>query len=247
MLYQVFEFYKKELSMYNLVFKFLKFWSYCLIIFPFICGAVVVLISIVQNEFFTFAFFISMILPFVILFIVVNKKAKQVVKNNYGVSSKEIMWNSYDVLFVIRKYEKDLLLNYLKNIDSSIDEVDVKELSEAASIEAERLKTKFPIIPSFFAALFISLWNNFFSWLYKSENIKDFNFAIQVFTIATLVILMLIGLFIMMLTLYDSLREDIFDKEQKRMKALSQLLKELYDDMQREKRRNKEIVYEETP
>jgi len=237
MLYQVFEYYKKELSMYNLVFKLFKFWFYCLLIFPFICGTTVVFISVIYKKLFTYAFFISIILPFVILFIIVNEKAKKVVKKNFGVSSKEIMWNSYDVLFVIRKHEKALLLNYLKDIDSGIGEIDIKELSEAALIEAESLKTKFPIIPSFFAALFVSLWNNFFAWVYKFENIKNFNSAIQIFSIATLAILMIIGLFIMISMVYNSIKEDIFDKDQKKMKAFSQLLKEIYDNMEREKRR----------
>lgn len=237
MLFQIYDYYKKELGNENLVFKTIKFWLYSIFILPIIYGIAIVLTSINNSVFFTLVFFVSMILSIVLLFFIVNNKAKKVINRYYGIPYKKGMWNSNDALIIIRKHEKEMMLKYLKEIDNKIDEIDIKELSDSATIEAENLKTKFPIIPSFFAALFISLWNNFLSWIYKSDVIENLNSAILIFSITSLVILMIIVLYIMVSTLYVSIKDEFIDKEQKKMRAFSKLLKEIHDDIERDKRR----------
>ncbi|EPR12033.1 hypothetical protein [Ruminiclostridium papyrosolvens] len=241
MLYEIFDYYKKDLRIYNLVIKHFKFWFYCLIVLPLICGSIYIYISYFYKLNFEIGFFASILLPYLLLFIIVNKKAKKTVKRVYNVEGKGVLWNTNDVLRVIRKHEKELLINYIHNICDVVNEDDIKELSDRALVEADNLKTKFPIIPSFFAALFISLWNNFLSWIYKYENVKDFDSALEILIFATLFIFMVIGIYIMFSSLYVSIREELIDSEHRKMKSLSRLLKEICDDQKIEKRRSNSI------
>jgi hypothetical protein len=205
-----------------------------LITLPFITLTIVAIISFLNRTFYTKSFFISIIIPFIVVFLKVNSKAKEIVKKHYGISSKEMMWNSFEVLEVIRNHEKKNLLKYLKKKYINLNKNDIKRLSDEMINESENLKVKFPLIPSIFAALFISLWNNFFSWIYRYENVKDFELATKIFLMSSLILLTIIVLFMMIKSVLDTILDDIFNGDYKSMKKLTDLLKEVYDDMERE-------------
>jgi|GEM_PF-5432090 len=230
MIYLLLKFYKEELSTYNIVFKHMKFWFYTLILSPIISGSIVVLFSIRNNQFYQKSLLFSILVSLFIVSIPFNISAKKIAEKLLKVSSDELMWNSYKVIYALRKKRKEELYDYINEIHKNINLEDIKKLSELASCTAEESKTKFPLIPSIFAALFISLWNNFITWIYKYENIKLFDDALDIFISISLLLIVLIILLISIKMLLNEIVEDLINKDSKKMKELSELLKEIYED-----------------
>lgn len=237
MLYLLYEFYRKQLSTYNLVMRHLKLRLALLLSIPFIfMFASLFTFYKYKNVFIALLPIIPTIALFALLYFAVNNKAKSVVKKIYNISSEDHEWNSPKVLIALRRYEKDRLCTELKQVDPCSDEHDIKELSEAAKNESEKIKFKFPVIPSFIAALFISLWNNFFNWVYRSDDIKTINDAVLIFLIPLLLLISIISFYMMISPFLNLVKEDLFNREEKKMREFSEILNEIYKDKQKQKK-----------
>jgi hypothetical protein len=220
-----------------MIFRRIKFWYYSFLTVPFVLGGVVIVISVINKKFYGILFTLSVAIPFGILFIILNSKTKKVVKELFDISSSEFMWNSYNVLNKIRKDKKQKMLDYLKRQGEELESIDIQELSESAAVKAEKSKVKFPLIPSIFGALFVSLWNNFFSWAYKSENVKNLEEAFKILTSSSLILFMIILLFIAIKSMLLTIMDDIINRDCKSMEGLSQLLHDIVRDLEKEERR----------
>lgn len=236
MIYQLLEFYKKELSIYNRVFRHMKFWYLIFILSPFISGIMVIFLSVQNNKFYGNLFLASIIITPFIASIPFNCIAKKTVKQLYDVSSNEYMWNSYEVINKLRQDSKEKLYEYVQKVDKETDKADIERLSQIALKEAENFQIKFPIIPSIFAALFISLWNNFINWIY--ENIELFDDAFRIFAFFSILLALLAGVLIMIKSFLNIIIKDIINKDFSTMKNLSELLGEISEDMEKEKNRS---------
>lgn len=237
MIYDMLYYYKKNFSTYNLVFKHIKYWHFLFITSPFVFSSIVIVVSFTHRRFYEKILCASILIPFILLFIVINRKAKKVVNELYGVSSELFMWNSPRVLRKIYSFEKEEMLKYLREENEAIEIEELKKMSETAASEAKKFETKFPLIPSFFAALFISLWNNFFGWIYSTENMKSLDLALSILGNMTVLIIMIIGLYIMIRGGFGLILHDILNRENKLMLNLSRLLKDICDDLDKEARR----------
>lgn len=89
MIYELLHFYKKSLSNSKMVFKKIRFWHYIFIISPFILSSIVIIFSIINREFYETVFTISMFVPFIIMFFLINNKTKEIVHKEYNVISDE--------------------------------------------------------------------------------------------------------------------------------------------------------------
>ena len=232
MIYDFLEYFKKQTGTYNRVFKYMKSHLYIFIIgnisILFI-GIIVLMRKInIENSILLAGLFIA----YILIFSLVNVKAKKIVKNIYGISSSGFTWNSSNVLKALHEFDKQEVLLYLKKTEKILDKGGIQRLSELMMEEAKEIKPKFPIVPSVFAALFISVWNNFFSWLYKG--ITSFSFAIKVLIFTSLFLLMAVGLYIMIKSMFD-VGYDFISSDYKKMKQLSKILNEISYEIERGK------------
>ncbi|WFD09782.1 hypothetical protein [Tepidibacter hydrothermalis] len=239
MIYEILHYYKRNLNTYKLVFIHIKFWYFLLLTTAFILApiAIAICVPIIKNPLYENLFFISIFLILFALFFFINNKTKKVTYSVYDISSEEIIWNSSKVLRVIHNFKKKEMLKYLREENGEIDIVELKKLSNIASIEAENLKVKFPIIPSVFAALFISLCNNFLNWVYSTGNIKNLDEALSIFKDVSLMIFTILGLYLMLSGGFSLILNDIFNKDNQSMMNLSRLLKDICNDLEKEEAR----------
>ncbi len=234
MLYPLFNFYKHELSTYNLVFKHMRFWFYLFLIIPIALFILLILSFVFFNNYLISV--ITSVFMFSInfgLYTIFNKKAKAVVKAKYNISPDGRAWNSPNVLLVLRKHEKKRLLEYISKANDQRDNIDLKNLSESALSESERMKVKFPVVPSVFATIFVSLLNNFFGWLFKQDSLNSITDAVILLGIISYCIFVLIMLYIMFSSVYSTIRDDILNRDSRKMKMLSEIIKELDIDIQK--------------
>lgn len=150
--------------------------------------------------------------------------------------------NSPKVLRKINNMKKEKLIKYLQDELKIIEVVEIRKLSELAANKAQVMRTKFPLVPSFFAALFLSVWNSFLNWMYSTEIVQSLELALSILGNATLLIVMVIGFYIIISGGFTIIFDDIFNKDSKTMLYLSGLLKEIGDDLERNSRDEESVT-----
>ncbi|KDR95890.1 hypothetical protein SAMN02745945_01836 [Peptoclostridium litorale DSM 5388] len=240
MLYEIFNFYKKELGIYNLVFKHVKSLYFAILSTPFIFTVLFVFRLIFSNELSEKIFVNKIILPYAILsfvlFILLNSKTKKIVNEIYGISSNATFWNTPRVLREINKHRKNEILKYLRENGEEVSAGEIKRLSNIAFKESEKLKTKFPILPSFFGALIISLCNSFFNSIFNPAITKNLESAITMFIYIIVIIVMFIGFFMIFRWGMYPIFDDIINRDSKHMSFFYELLNDMYYDLKKETR-----------
>lgn len=242
---ELFNFYKSELGMYNMVFKHIKksYWSS--IILP-----IIVSLSMIGLKVFNLIadtdLYISAII-FGVIYIIytfgfINHKIKKTTMELYEKKSKKFMWYSdYEVIEAIKEKQRKKMIEYLvkKEFVKKIDIIECLQESSTKILlkDIKKLKKELKhsrykgfIMPSIFGALFISLWNNFFGWVYNVKNTANPMDAINILVGSTLALITVIGLFIMLKSIYNVVTEDIFDKDYRKISECEKLLKEIYNN-----------------
>lgn len=245
---EIFSFYKNELGIYNMVFKHMKVLYWISILLPIVVfGGIIILkiINIISNVSLYWSILILGVIHIIFIFGFVNYKIKNITMQFYKKKSKKFMWSSdYEVISEIRQAEENKLIEYLKK-NSFIKEIDaVKWLQEnETKILLESINTlknqlkhsryKGFIMPSIFGALFISLWNNFFGWVYNIQNTTNVKDAVNILVGTTLAIFVFIGLFMMLKSIFNLFTEDIFNRDYRRICECQSLLKGVYNNYKR--------------
>jgi hypothetical protein len=149
------------------------------------------------------------ILLFIIFFILFNNNAKKIVKKVYGINPNKWIWNSKYVTSRIFEADKKGIKTYFKSekLTSKMKEYLLNQCIE----EVKRLKPKFPVLPSFVAAIILSLINNFMSWIFKQpDSLHD---ALWIFITISSILLILLGMLLIVKVLIKQIVVGIFYRD----------------------------------
>ncbi|MCT4583849.1 MAG: hypothetical protein N4A54_02895 [Peptostreptococcaceae bacterium] len=178
--------YKQNCGIYNRVFKHMKLIYSLFRWVPIIIILELVVVSIYFNIF--VALFLGGGIGILLAYIF-NKKAKQLLKKIYNINIEEGFWNTNEVCK--RFFELDIMTmkEYIDN--RGLSDYKIKKLLKKIEVEIPKNKPKFPIIPSFIAALFVALWNSHLQWIFSSGQIKNLNDSFIIFVLYLLAIILI--------------------------------------------------------
>lgn len=225
---RVFQYYKKNLNYYNHVFKYMKLnlVLYCLGVFA--SASMFMWLSIL-NRLILALFFSATI--FIGNFLVLNWQVKKTVMKKYKIKSKKIRWNDTIVENFFREKDKSEIIEELhkEGLDKKISQI-IKIFEDRAKIH----KFKFPVIPSLFAALTVSLWNNMFSWLFSRDYFNTLEKMLKLSGLGICLIIMLWGFYIFLEGFFRIVLLETLDKNYYKMKGFIRLLQEIKLEMEDE-------------
>ena len=241
MFYDVFNYYKENCGAYHRVFVEMKKLYYM----PNLLPVMVLLIIIAAVALFAMeiikysatsinlVIIVTLVVIFSVGFMVVNlfnKKAKEIVKKRYGIKVNSFMWNTDEVSKQLLKSDKKIMQKYMK--DNSYSKDKIRRLTKAIKEEMPIYKPKFPVIPSIFAALFVSLWNNQFSWMYSkldTTNLRD-SFIIFLFGLFCMV---MFGVLLFVIKGFCSAVNDmLYLKDYESIKRLYRIIEEILEEQE---------------
>jgi hypothetical protein len=213
MINELFEYYKKELGAWNLVYKHMKYQGGRLYI------AIIIVIAIVGTWYYFHNQIGKTLLTFPLLGIVlgvINEHNKIIIKRVHNVQIKEEFWGgkSFHKLR-LKKLKENLSERNIYSIEK------LKLLTDRTYKEAENRKFTGFFIPGLTLAMFLSLWNNAISWWFK--NAQNVSQAITI--IGSTVIIIVYILFIT--KLLKEITFDIFNRDSNKLKKLGEMLEDI--------------------
>ncbi|MCR3760437.1 hypothetical protein KYB31_15775 [Clostridium felsineum] len=248
---RVFKFYKENLGMYNMVFKNMKKTYFSPLVFLVVLIIIVIILKDLKliNNTILYILYIAIIIFSIILFFIINCKAKKIIKKFYGKKLYEkesniiSRWDSNnEALEAIRNKEKSIFCKYLRRKYLIQNSQDIERLlNDFSELESELKNDTFKwiAVPSFLGALFLSVWNNFWSWVYNPKNMKELSKAIDILVNVTVALIEFLAVFIMLNIAYEIFKTDVINKKHKQICECTVLLKEIYADFKIEETRKK--------
>lgn len=240
---ELLKFYKKELSVSNLIFskdKCLKRLSWLIsfapIYFLLLLGILILRLS---NLAVVFGIAFTFMVCILILIYYFNKKAKEVMENEYGIKEmKNKIWHeNIQVSKKIFELQRDGLRTKLQD-DYHISEVKkIKEIMKKTDVIANKRRFKMPINILSMGALFVPLWVAFLNWLFDNDNISKLSDGIYLFFF----MLFIIGLLYMILIFLSYVKketDDILNREHNKLIELYKSLGDVYKKIEEDDKRN---------
>lgn len=212
---EIINFYKKELGVWNMVYKYMNrlvFITYILVFLLLIVFLVIFLFT--KNIFCSLVVFFLFFLEGVKL----NQHNKKIVEREHKISKKEqgLIWGGLHLQK--KRYEK-LELFILRKLDSKQQ---LEKLINVLRKEADSRKFSDLFIRGLGVGLFLPLWNYFVKWAFEN-GINNLNMAIGLF-IVFVVLLFAIILFTSTIKLIVL---DFFDRESTRINELATMLEDI--------------------
>jgi hypothetical protein len=223
LLEKVLQFYKDRVRTYSLIFRFTKgaYFSFWLSFWLFAGTALLLYFSLILNNF-TFLIFIPLTviaLVVVISFLIFNSNAKKQLAK-YGIQPEGFLWKSDRYT----SYQVKLLQDFLEE-HSIQSEAKIKLLIDYLYREAEHNKLPSFVTPSAYLALFIPLWIQFITFVFKG--VSSIEMAVGT-TMGLAVLILLLITSINLIRIYlIGLSESVFSSESQMMKNLAKLLEDL--------------------
>lgn len=206
------EFNEKKLTQYNLVFKFMKVYSFLFLLFIIACSIAIVWLILLKE-------LIYLLIPVVIYFLsiyVFSKKIKKVILNIHNVKINSVIgWSGWT------NYKVKLLKVYLKQ-NNCLEKNKIREYVEFLEKEAVRKKPSNYLIfgiPGLLLALFVPAWNNFNNWVFV-----HLISSIEVGFAYIILITIIIFLISILLGILKTLGRDIFESNYRKINDLIYLL-----------------------
>ncbi|PEX07121.1 hypothetical protein COD78_18060 [Bacillus cereus] len=231
---ELFDFYSKKLSKWNLVYKYvLKNIIFLVATFISIAVLVIIILNIfIENDIEFDSFYLYMIFFFVHMFLflvcmhyVVVKPAILISVNKYNISFKSKQWQVF-ICLIVQSYlfKKELLNNDPKFNEESLQFL-IKVLKEKKE-ETEKLNV-LKLLSSYGSLFFlftIPVWSAFNSWVYNHE-IKTSAEAIQYLLMLGFLIFM--SVFLIWMPFKKNFLEELFSKESSKISDLIKALENI--------------------
>jgi hypothetical protein len=212
---EIINFYKKELGVWDMVYKYMNrllFITYILVFLLLIVLLVKFLLT--QNILRSLVIFFLFLLEGAIL----NQHNKKIVEKEHKISKKKqgLIWGG--LYLQKRRYEK-LELFILRKLDSKQQ---LEKLINVLNKESDSRKFSGLFIRGIGVGLFLPLWNFFVKWVFEN-GIDNLNMAIGLFVVFVVLIFAII-LFTSMIKLIVL---DFFDRESTRINELATMLEDI--------------------
>jgi ABC-type multidrug transport system fused ATPase/permease subunit len=235
---EIYDYYKNELGVENLVFKDISRFHFLLSCLPWISLILSIYLMLTIDKYITLKF-VAITLGFASFFLVFNIRTKKIIKSKYKIESNRWMWNSPEVLMFLRTKQKKKLKKKLEENRPTIKAAYVRDLSEDISNKSDIEKVKFPVIPSAILILFLPVWSNFVGWIYNSELVNSFDDALIVLVGCIIVIISFVGSIYALKSIAIDFIDAIYNKDSIRLKRLSELLYEMSKEIEHEEIKTK--------
>lgn len=214
MIQKLLDYYKKEMNPSKLVFYQFR-WLWWLLIFIGILNVLVGFIIFIMKK--PDYILIPFILAFMVVFIVLNNKAKKEVLKKYCIKPTGLLWGGLEYYEMLL----EMLKTYLERNNLYTDKK-IRLLIELLYKRAEKTRPTGLLGLGVFLALFIPVWSNFTGWLYENySNTFQDSFSL------ILLVSMLLAMTIAILRMTQTMLIDIFDRERETMKDLASKLEDL--------------------
>ncbi|MFS1516395.1 hypothetical protein V1503_07785 [Bacillus sp. SCS-151] len=212
---EIINFYKIELGVWNMVYKYMNRLALIIYILVFLL-LIVLLVNLLlnQNTFWS----LLVILLFLLEGAILNQHNKKIFEKAHKIPKKKqgIMWGG--LYLNKRRYEK-LELFVLRELDSKQQ---LEKLIDILNKESDSRKFSGLFIRGLGVGLFLPLWNFFVKWIFDN-GIDNLNMAIGLFVIFVVLIFVII-LFTSMTKLIVL---DFFDRESTRINDLATMLEDI--------------------
>ena len=221
MIYKYFDYYKSNTSTYNSIFKHMKFVFWMFVLINILSFSISIYFLIIQK----ITFMLILAVPIFLIYIVFNKKVKKILLLKHKIQADKWIWNSRYVLRQLFEQDKKIVKEYLDN--EKLSGKKKEYLLKQCNDETNKLKPKFPVFPSFVAGLFIAIFNNLISWIYKQSDIKTLDDALIIFVYLALYILFFVGLFFAFQTIIKQIIQEVFGRDYYEMERYKQIMEEI--------------------
>ena len=229
MIYSCLDFYKRECGAYQNVFVHMKKTYKFTVLSPFIFILLSTFISLLLkiSLFSILSIFLNLCIFVIFLsisFYIFNRKAKMIVKKKFDIDIGKGVWKNNEVVDTLSDIDKHKMIRFLrKKSVNSIEQYTL--LRDKMEDELKVLKPKFPVVPSIFGALIISLYNNLISWLFDRGS--SYQIGMVAFGYGILIIFVLASIYWFMKVTIDMMNEMFYSKDYDSMKKCHNLIERI--------------------
>lgn len=233
MIYIITNFYEKECSIKNTLFKKRKFTYYMFLTTPFIIMSSAIIQSlIIRNAIVNIIVCIAYIVVFIVSLIVFNETAKNQLYKQYGYEKEKGLWNTRKAVDFLSKKEKKKMKKYLKKNEVSFAKL--KKYRKDMKKEIEKLKPKLVSVPTICGVMFITLYGVAITW--AGEQISSLEVMIGFIVINLVIIIMVGGALSLLKDMYDLVvNSSVFAKNYNAMKRCIKVLDDIVFDKKESK------------
>lgn len=217
---QLFKFYNYKINNKKLVFKYMQLWIYAWYVSALIT-IILTGIFIIKKEYIKFILSFS---PFMVFFIIVNQKAKKIVKDKYGINSSEFIWGGvqYD------KMKRNLIVKYLI-YNNLYNEKKIRILIDLYNKETEHRRNKNMFNGGLFLSIFIPIWSQIIGIVFKKSNsyteMKNIFLIICTLAFMIYMILEIVGIIV------NDIKNNIINKRSNQYRSIIEELEKILLEM----------------
>lgn len=226
MFFDCLNYYKKNCRMYNRVFQHMKL-LYVIFKFMPILFTLQLIISLTYlNIITTIILGIITIFTFIYVF---NEKTKKIINEKYHIEIDARFWNTDEVCNEFFKLDVMTMKEYTSS--RALSEYKIKKLLKRIEDEIPKYKQKFPVVPSFIAALFVALWNIHLQWLYSNIEIKTINVSFVILLVCILGIILIYCIYFLGKLFTRVIFEFVYTEEYFQVKRLYEIMDFIVDEI----------------
>lgn len=175
---KIVQFYDNELSDKKLVLSHMKFWKPFLILMCMSLSVIVFVFQLSAGSQIVLYFTLIGILGYLF-----NRKAKMVLRTQYNFEQNSFLWGGQE----IEDYKVSRLREFLLQFQNPFPTSKLEKIIDYLRKESERNKISSIFLPGAFIALFIPLWAQYLSWIFRQD--VTFNQATRIFFGISLIII----------------------------------------------------------
>lgn len=221
MIEECIRYYIEDINNRKLIFSKMKFSWYLFMIYCVIYMVSTLIIFFNKLDTLKSIYFGITTAIFIIMFLDINNKCKKIVKNNYNIESESFLWGGNK----FREYKKEKIVVFLKK-NNAYKKESIKEIINICNNKSEYCKNKNYYNWGVFFAIFIPLWTQFISAIFRNIG-SDITQIMSVFKDLVLIILMCFIALSMLIYAVKEFYHEIVNARSNKIKELIVYLEEI--------------------